>query len=349
MAKNCIGVDIGSSAIKVVQVKQSKRGIQLINFGIEPVPPQSIVDGSMMNASAVADAISSIFSQLKIRSKDVALAIAGHSVIIKKISVPTMTRDELEEQIHWEAEHHIPFPKDEVELDHQILNPAGGAGNQMDVLLVAAKKEVVTDYADAARQAQLNPCVVDVAAFALQNCFEANYGRPGETVALLNVGASISTLNIIQNGDSAFTRDVTIGGNAYTEEIQKQLNIGYEEAEAYKCGGTAGDEVIPREVEEILTQQAEVMAGEFQRSFDFYLATTAEGQIDRVYLAGGSAKVPALREAIETRARIPVELLDPFKNIQVEESTFDMDYVRDQAPMASIALGLALRTEGDNL
>lgn len=349
MAKNCIGVDIGSSAIKVVQVKTSKRGVQLVNFGIEPVPPQSIVDGSMMNASAVADAISSIFSQLKIRSKDVALAIAGHSVIIKKISVPTMTRDELEEQIHWEAEHHIPFPKDEVELDHQILDPAGGGGNQMEVLLVAAKKEVVTDYADAARQAQLNPCVVDVGAFALQNCFETNYGKSDETVALLNVGASISTLNIVHQGESAFTRDVTIGGNAYTEEIQKQLNIGYEEAEAYKCGGTAGDEVIPREVEEILTQQAEVMAGEFQRSFDFYLATTAEGQIDRVYLSGGSAKVPALREAIETRARIPVELLDPFKGIDVDESTFDMDYVTEQAPMAAVALGLALRYEGDNL
>lgn len=347
MAKNCIGVDIGSSAIKVVQLKQTKRGIQLVNFGIDPVPPQSIVDGSMMNASAVADSIASIFSQLKIRAKDVAIAIAGHSVIIKKINVPTMTKEELEEQIHWEAEHHIPFPKDEVEIDHQILD--AGTGNQMEVLLVAAKKEIVTDYADAARQAQLNPCVVDVAAFSLQNCFETSYGRPDETVALLNVGSSISTLNIVQGGGSAFTRDVTIGGHTITEEIQKQLNIGYEEAETYKCGGTTGDEVIPREVEEILTQQAEVMAGEFQRSFDFYLATTAEGQIDRVYLSGGSAKVPALREAIESRARLPVEMLDPFKSIEIDDSTFDMDYVKEQAPMAAVAVGLALRSEGDNL
>ncbi|MBW2733486.1 MAG: type IV pilus assembly protein PilM [Deltaproteobacteria bacterium] len=350
MAKNCIGVDIGSSAIKVVQLKQSRGGArtQLVNFGIEPVPPEAIVDGSMMNSTDVADAISSIFRQLKIRSKEVAVAVAGHSVIIKKIGVPSMTPDELDEQIHWEAEHHIPFPKSEVEIDYQILDGGGGA-NQMEVLLVAAKKEIVTDYSDAARQAQLNPCVVDVAAFSLQNCFELAYGKSDETIALLNVGASISSLNVVHAGESQFTRDVTIGGNAFTEEIQKQLNIGYHEAEAYKCGGIAGDEVVPREVDDILLQQAEVMAGEFQRSFDFYLATTSEGQIDKVYLSGGSARVPALCEAIQSRARLPVELLDPFAAIDINESEFDMDYVRSQAPMAAIAVGLALRREGDNL
>jgi type IV pilus assembly protein PilM len=348
MAKNCIGLDIGSSAIKVVQVKQSKRGVQLLNFGIEPVPPQSIVDGSIMNSGAIADAISSLFQKLRIRQKEVSLAISGHSVIIKKITVPVMTADELEEQIHWEAEHHIPFAKDDVEIDHQILSTEAGQ-NQMEVLLVAAKKEVVTDYTSVAKEAHLNPVVVDVAAFTLQNCFETNYGNATETIALLNVGASTSTINIISGGSSTFTRDVTIGGNSFTEEIQKRLNVGYEEAEAYKCGGTAGDEVVPQEVDEILRQQAEVMAGEFQRSFDFFLATTAEGQIDRVYLSGGSARVPSLQKAIETRARIPLELLDPFRDVSVDDSRFDMDYVQLQSPMAAVAMGLALRSEGDSL
>jgi type IV pilus assembly protein PilM len=348
MAKNCVGLDVGSSAIKVVQLKQFKRGVQLVNFGIEPVPPQSIVDGSVMNTGAVADAINALFQKLKIRQKDVSLAISGHSVIIKKINVPTMTEDELEEQITWEAEHHIPFAKDDVEIDYQILNSQAGA-NQMEVLLVAAKKEVVSDYTSLIREVHLAPVVVDVAAFSLQNCFEVNYGATKETIALLNVGASISTINIISNGVSTFTRDMTIGGNSFTEEIQKQLNVGYEEAEAYKCGGTAGDEVVPQEVDEILSQQAEVMAGEFQRSFDFYLATTSEGNIDKVYLSGGSARVPALRKAIETRARIPLEIMDPFRGISVDASKFDMDYVRLQAPMAAVAVGLALRTEGDSL
>lgn len=348
MAKNCIGLDIGSSAIKVVQLKQTKRGAQLVNFGIEPVPPQSIVDGSIMNSGAISDAITALFSKLRIRQKEVSIAISGHSVIIKKITVPVMTADELEEQIHWEAEHHIPFAKDDVEIDHQILKSESGA-SQMDVLLVAAKKEVVTDYTSVTRESRLNPVVVDVAAFTLQNCFELNYGASGETVALLNVGASTSTINILADGTSTFTRDVTIGGNSFTEEIQKRLNVGFEEAEAYKCGGTAGDEVVPQEVDEILQQQAEVMAGEFQRSFDFFLATNSEGQIDRVYLGGGSARVPALQKAIETRARIPLELIDPFRGIQVDESKFDMDYVQLQAPMASVAVGLALRSEGDSL
>ncbi len=348
MAKNCIGLDVGSSAIKVVQVKAYKRGVQLVNFGIEPVPPQSIVDGSVMNSGAVAEAISSLFGKLKIRQKEVSLAISGHSVIIKKITVPVMTEDELEEQITWEAEHHIPFAKDDVEIDYQILSSETGQ-NQMEVLLVAAKKEVVSDYTALIREVHLHPVVVDVAAFSLQNCFEQNYGQTKETIALLNVGASISTINIIAGGISTFTRDMTIGGNSFTEEIQKQLNVGYEEAEAYKCGGTAGDEVVPQEVDEILRQQAEVMAGEFQRSFDFYLATTSEGSIDKIYLSGGSARVPALRKAIEARARIPLEIMDPFRGVTVDSSKFDMEYVQLQAPMAAIAMGLALRSEGDSL
>lgn len=348
MAKNCIGLDVGSSAIKAVQVRPYKKGVQLVNFGIEPVPPQSIVDGSVMNSSAVADAITSLCSRLKIRQKEVGLAISGHSVIIKKINVPVMTEDELEEQIHWEAEHHIPFAKDDVEIDYQVLGTEAGK-NQMEVLLVAAKKEVVTDYTALVREAGFNPVVVDVAAFCLQNCFELGYGSANETIGLLNVGASISTINIVSNGVNTFTRDMTIGGNSFTEEIQKHLNVGYDEAEAYKCGGTAGEEVVPAEVDEILRQQAEVMAGEFQRSFDFYLATTAEGTIDRIYLSGGSARVPALRKAIENRARIPLEIMDPFKGISVDRSKFDMDYVQAHAPMAAVAVGLALRSEGDSL
>jgi type IV pilus assembly protein PilM len=348
MARNCVGLDIGSSAIKVVQLKHSSRGWQLVQFGIEPVPPQSIVDGSVMNTSAVAEAIDSLFSKLKIRQKEVSMAISGHSVIIKKINVPMMTKEELEDQIHWEAENHIPFSKDDVEIDHQILNRETGQ-NQMEVLLVAAKKEIISDYTAVAREARLNPVVVDVAAFSLQNAFELAYGVPSETVALLNIGASLSTITIISGGVMAFTRDVTIGGNTFTEEIQKQLNVGYEEAEAYKCGGTAGDEVVPQEVDEILRQQAEIMAGEFQRSFDFYLATTAEGQIDRVYLAGGSARSQSLKQAIERRARIPVELMDPLVQIKVDGSKFDLEHIKAQAPRAAVAVGLALRSEGDTL
>jgi type IV pilus assembly protein PilM len=346
MPKNCIGLDIGTSTVKIVQLRAGKRGVQLVNFGIEPVPPQSIVDGSVMNSASVAEAIRSLSKRLSLRQREVAVAIAGHSVIIKKISVPVMTVDELEEQIHWEAEHHIPFAKDDVEIDHQVLKTEHGQ-NQMDVLLVAAKKEVVADYATTVRDAQVVPVVMDVAAFALQNCFELNYGRPTEPIALINVGAAIATIHILVDGQSAFTRDVTIGGNAFTDEIQKRLGVSHDVAEAYKCGGTAGDEVVPQGVDEILAGQAEVMAGEFQRSFDFYLATTADGSLSRIYLSGGGSRVPALARAIERRARIPVEALNPFRNVQVDEKAFDIEYITTNAPMAAVGVGLALRVQGD--
>ena len=350
MGKNCVGLDIGSSSIKALQLKQTKRGLQLENFGIEPLPPQTIVDGTIMNQGAVVEAIRALVKKLRLRQREVAIAIAGHSVIIKKIAVPRMSPEELEEQIPWEAEHHIPFAKDDVEIDHQVINPQNAQG-QMELLLVAAKKEVVGDYAAVAREASLLPVVVDVAAFTLQNAFEANYTvAQNETAALVNVGAAISNINIIAGGASVFTRDVTIGGNAFTEEIQKQLGVAYEEAEAYKVGGAAGaeaHEVLPHEVERILEQVGQSMAGEFQRSLDFFLATAADAAITRIYLAGGTARAPALQRAIEERSRLPVEVLDPFRRIFIDENRFEMSFVRSHAPEAVVGVGLALRQQGD--
>jgi type IV pilus assembly protein PilM len=347
MARNCIGLDIGSSSIKVVGLKEDKRSLKLTSFGIEPLPPQSIVDGTIMNQGAVVDAIRTVWDRLRLRSKEVALAIAGHSVIIKKIAVPVMTRDELAEQIPWEAEHHIPFAKDDVEIDYQVVNPRN-AGGQMELLLVAAKKEVVHDYAAVAREASLNPVVVDVATFTVQNAFERNYTMaPGETVVLVNIGAAISNINILRDNISAFTRDVTIGGTAFTEEIQKQLNVSHEEAEAYKVGGSHNDHgVIPHEVERIIESVAEVMAGEFQRSLDFYLATSAEANVSKIFLSGGTAKVAALHRAIERRSRLPVEVLDAWRRIQLDPK-LDADFLRAHSPEAMVGLGLALRASGD--
>ena len=350
MPRNCIGLDVGSSAIKLVHTKTEKRGSSLLAFGMEPLPPQTIVDGTMMNQGAVVEGIRALLARLKVRHKEVALAVAGHSVIIKKIAVPRMTKEELEEQIIWEAEHHIPFAKEDVETDYQILNPSTPQG-QMEVLLVAAKKEVVHDYASAAREAGLIPMVVEVAAFSLQNAFELGYQlAETETVALINVGATISTINVVGRGLSNFTRDVTIGGNAFTEEIQKQLSVTYEEADAFKIGGAeSGQEVVPREVERILGHVADIMAGEFQRSLDFYLATSADGGLTRIYLAGGSAKIPALRRAVQQKSRLPVEVMDPFVGLAVDGGKFDVAYLRANAPLAAVAVGLSLRHSGDNL
>jgi type IV pilus assembly protein PilM len=349
MAKNCIGLDIGSSSVKVVQLRESAKGIHLVNFGVEPLPAQTIVDGSIMNQTAVVDAIRVLKANLGLRGKEVATAISGHSVIIKKIKVPPMTPEELEEQIPWEAEHHIPFSKDDVEIDHQLLG-SHEEGGQMELMLVAAKKEVVSDYTMVIREAKLVPTVMDVAAFTIQNAFEVNYAMaPDESVALINVGATLSNINILAGGTSAFTRDVTVGGNAFTEELQKRLNVSQEEAEAWKIGGTTegATEVLPQEVEAVIAEVADSVAGKFQRSLDFYLSASSDATISKIYLCGGSAKIPALKKALEEKSRTTVEIMDPFKRIIVDEGKFDMAFLQQHAAEAAVAVGLALRRAGD--
>jgi type IV pilus assembly protein PilM len=343
MAKNCIGLDLGSSAVKVTQIKKLRSGFELLNFGIEPVPPDTIVDGAILNHSGVVDAVRALLDRLKIRQKEVALAISGNALIIKKIFVPAMTPEELEEQVPWEAEHHIPFNKNDVEIDYQVLGGRNAAG-QMELLLVAAKKEVVADYAAVAREASLNPVVVDVAAFAVQNGFEASYGTPHEVVALVNVGASLSTINIVSGGTSQFTRDVTTGGNSFTDDIKRQLGISGDEAEQLKVqyGEGEGSQDIAR----MMTMTAHQMAGEFQKSIDFFLSSHPDTSIGRIYLSGGSSRVPMLQQAIEQRARVPVEVMQPFRNVP-HAPGIDENFLMTHGGQGVVSLGLALRGAGD--
>jgi type IV pilus assembly protein PilM len=286
-----------------------------------------------MNQTAVVEAIKTLRDNLGIKGREVATAISGHSVIIKKIKVPPMTPEELEEQIPWEAEHHIPFSKDDVEIDYQLVGSGGGAGTQMELLLVAAKKEVVSDYSMVIREAKLQPMIMDVAAFTIQNAYEANYTVvPEEAVAVINVGATLCNINIVAGGTSAFTRDVTVGGNAFTE-------IG--------STGDGASEVVPQEVEAVIASVADSVAGKFQRSLDFYLAASSDANITKIFLCGGSAKVPALQRALEEKARTAVEVMDPFRKIAVDEHKFDMAFVQQHAAEAAVAVGLALRRPGD--
>lgn len=342
---NLIGLDIGSSSVKLCQLKETGRGFALKNFGMIALPPEAIVDGSVMNATAVVDAIRELMDSQRISAKEAAISVSGHSVILRKINLPIMTREELDENIRWEAEQYIPFDINEVYIDVAVLNDHNDHG-QMDVLLVAAKKDMVSEYTDVVREAGLIASVVDVDAFALQNAFEVNYEMPlGETVALINVGASVVNVNVLSSGVSAFTRDIAQGGNQYTDEIQKQLNVSYDEAEALKVGGDRGDidSVVPQEVERVMQQVSETIANDVQRSLDFYGATSADATIHRVLLAGGCAKVPALAQAIEQKTGIPVEGLEPFRQVDVSGSKLDPDFLRAHGPLAAVSIGLAMR------
>ena len=342
--KNLVGVDIGASSIKVVQLKESRKKLQVIKWGFAQLPPQTIIDGHVMNAGAVTEALLKLFADQKIAQKDVCIGVYGQSVIVRKITVPMMTQAELDEQINWEAEQHIPFDIKLMAIDYEVLRKRPEAG-QMDLLLVAAKKDEINDYANILREAKLRPMVVDINAFTIQNIFEHQYGLPPDgTLCLLNVGAAVSTLNIVSRGVSAFTREITNAGNAITEEIRKQCNCSYEQAEAYKCGG-GPTQIVPQEVHQIITQASVGLAGEIQRSLDFYLATSGETEISRIVVSGGSAYLAPLAQAIEKRARVPVQLFDPMINLTVDTKSVNEPQLRAMAAQMVVALGLSLRCD----
>jgi len=351
MAKNklALGLDIGSSSVKLVHLKEGKRGYTLLAWGEAPLPPEAVVDNQLMNSSAIVEAIRELVAQQKVKSKEVAIGVRGHSVIIKRISMPFMSQEDLDESIQWEAEQYIPFDVKDVNIDTQILTPQADAAGQMDVLLVAAKKDMINDFTSVCAEAGLTATVVDVDAFAVQNAFEVNYPQgPNQPVVLINVGAAVTNINIVNNGLATFTRDITVGGNAFTEEIQKQLNISAEEAEALKVGGHGEtDAVVPQEVERVIQGVADQMGGEIQRSLDFHAATAPDVHPTRVYLSGGTARIPALFKVIEQRAGVPVEILNPFKNIEVDNRKFDPAVIMNAAPAAAVAVGLSLRRPGD--
>jgi type IV pilus assembly protein PilM len=349
MAGDCIGLDIGSSAIKAIVLKVGRKETRLLSFGIEPLPPQTIVDGAIMDQTAVVEAIGRLRAVLGFRTKFCATAIAGHQVIVKKIQIPPLSREQLEDQIPLEAEQHIPFKRDEVDIDHQVVTERNAQG-LMEVILVAAKKEMIADTVQVIRDSKLLPVVMDVAAFSVQNAFEASYGptAAAEPVALIHVGNSMTHVNILAGGISVFARDVTVGGAAFTEEIQRRLHVSHDEAEAFKLAvGEPGASAVPAGVGTVLDEVAEVTAAKLQRALDFFLASAHEVVLSRIYLSGGSAKVGALVRLLAERAHVPVEILDPFKRTIVDPGKLDAAFIKAHAAEAAVAFGLALRRPGD--
>jgi type IV pilus assembly protein PilM len=346
--KGLVGVDIGSSAIKAVELKaggKSGAEYQLVNVGMETLPPEAIVDGAIMDSGAVIDAIQRLFSNAKIKTPDVATSVSGNAVIVKKISLPQMSTEELAESIHWEAEQYIPFDIQDVALDYEVVE--GGAGGNMDVLLVAVKKDKISDYTSAISQAGKNPLVVDVDVFALQNAYEVNYGvDPGRVIALLNVGASIMNINIVKGATSIFNRDIAVGGNQYTDAIQKDLNLSFDQADALKKGARV-EGAAPENLGPILQAVSENIALEIQKTFDFFKATSSEDRIDRIFLSGGTSKIHGLQDLLSDRFEAGVEIMNPFNNITYNPRDFDPDFINDIGPAAAIAVGLAARKLGD--
>lgn len=347
--KSLVALDIGSSYVKLIELQPvGKTGTEfkLVKAGMELLPWEAIIDGAIMDAGAIVDAINRLFTNHKVKTNDVATSVSGNAVIVKKISLPQMSADELSESIHWEAEQYIPFDIQDVSLDYEILEGAEDGGN-MDVLLVAVKKDKISDYTSVIAQAGKTARIVDVDVFALQNCYEVNYGAdPGRVVALLNLGAAITNVNIIRGTSSLFNRDIAVGGNLATDAIQKDLGVPFETAEAIKRGeqveGTLPDSVFP-----VLTATAETIVSEIQKTFDFFRATTQEERIDQVFLAGGTARLQGLRELLMERLDTQVEILNPFNAVTYSPKDVDENLVNQMGPAAAVAVGLAVRKVGD--
>ncbi len=348
-AKDVVGLDIGSSAVKAVELRPAGRGYRVAAYASEPIPPDSIVDGAIIDASAVAGAIQRVFEQHKaFKAKEVCASLSGNAVIVKKITLPVMTQTELDESIYWEAEQYIPFDIQDVNLDYQILDPGTGPDSRgsMDVLLVAAKKDKIGDYTSVIAQAGRTPVIVDVDAFALQNAYEVNYGlEPGRIVVLLNAGASAININILHGDQSVFTRDISMGGNAYTEAVQRELDLPFEAAEQLKKGIPV-DGATFEEAQPVLHAVTENVLLEIQKTFDFFKATASSDQIDRIMLSGGASRVDGFHQMLQERFSAPVEDFDPFRTVAWDAKKLS-GMPADHAPTAAVAVGLALRRVGD--
>ncbi|MRR05587.1 MAG: type IV pilus assembly protein PilM [Deltaproteobacteria bacterium] len=344
-SREIVGIDIGSSSVKLVQLSEQKGTYSLKNAGILPLPSDAIVDNSLMDTTSIVETIRGLVKSLGSKAVDAACSISGNSVIIRKISLPAMTPEELEEQIAWEAEQYIPFDINDVNLDFEILDSDLSASGKMTVLLVASKKEIINEYVSVFNEAGLKLVVVDVDSFAVQNIFELNY-EPSENdvVALINIGASIMNLNVVKGGISLFTRDVQMGGNLYTEEIQRQFAVSSQDAEHIKITSDFPDKA---RLTDIMSRVNETLSLEIHRSLDFYNSTAEDQKIAKVYLSGGCAKVAKLADAVSQRLGMPVELLNPLQKILCNEKEFDPEYLQEISPFIAVAAGLAMRRLGD--
>ncbi len=347
-AKGVVGLDIGSSAVKLVELKERKAGeYQLIRLGIEPLSPEAIVDGSIMDSSLVVDAIQKLNQETKTKTANYATSLSGHSVIIKKIQLPAMSPDELSESIQWEAEQYIPFDINDVRLDYVVLSEGEIGHGNMEVLLVAVKRDKVNDYVSVISQTGKTPVMVDVDAFAIQNAYEANYDLdPMKVVALINMGASVTNINILARGATVFWRDITFGGNHFTEALQREFNLSFEQAEVLKRGESA-EGYAAADARSILDDVSEEMASEIQKTFDFFSATSSEGAVEEMVLSGGCALTPNLQQVLQERFGVTTEIMNPLRRIHYKEGEFDGGWLQSIAPMLTVAMGLAIRKVGD--
>lgn len=341
-----VGLDIGSRTIKAAELTETKQGMRLENFGMIDIAPGLIEDGVIKDPETVADAIRQLMKDQDIREQNVAISIGGYSVIIKKIIVDTMSEEQLEEIINVEAEQYVPFDIDDVYVASQILGESPNNANKMDVLLVAEKKNLVNDYVELVRIPGLNPCIIDVEAFALQNIFETNYGTFDESVALIDIGASKTTLTILKGNTWIFTRHVSVGCGQIDEKVASLLDCDYVEAEKIKKQGES-ESISTGNLREIVSTVAADWSLEIQQALDFFRSENPEDNIKRIFLSGGGAHTKEFYNLLSQDVSAAVETIDPFGSLTINHERIDTSYLDSISHQAAICLGLSLRRVAD--
>jgi len=354
-----VGLDIGSHSIKLAEIEQGKRGRLLKNFGVIEVPRDAIVEDSIMEIEAAASAIKLLFRNLRVKNRNVAVSLSGYSVIAKKVALDKIDESEIEATIQKEAEKHVPFDINDVNLDFALLSPDDEAegvalanteaaiSERMGLMLVAAKKSVIDRYLDLIRAADLNPGVLDVDVFALQNAVEISVDQPERCHVIINVGAKELGINVVSRGESIFSRDSLFGGAMITEAIMSELTVGFEQAEKIKLGGVDLDDDGKKGLKKIIVSEVSAWVKEIKRALDFVCATYADETIGEIILCGGSSRIPGFLKYLEMETGIPVRELNPFRNLVIDSAFFDRNYLDYMAPHAGIAVGLALRSIND--
>jgi len=343
--QSLVGLDIGSHSIKAVELEtQSGKGHRLVNWGISQPLGEAIVDGEIMDRQLVTDAITNLLESRGIKSKSVVAAVSGRAVIVKKITMNKLSAEDAQQAVYWEAEQHVPYDINDVSLDFEILGPAPNDPKQMQVLLVAAKKDMVMSFSDLIREAGLQPLIVDVDSFAAQNALEANYEfAPSEVVAILNIGADITNINITQGGVPFFTKDLQVGGTIFVEAAQRKFNLSQTEAAAAVRGEAGGRlEMAP-----VIEQACEGLATALERAQAYLRTANEAGPLTRIMLCGGSAMTPGVSDFLNRRFGVPCEIANPMARIAYDAALFAGQDVMKVAPLLTVGIGLALRRLGD--
>jgi type IV pilus assembly protein PilM len=340
--KKVVGVDIGSSSIKLVQLSRTRKGYHLEGLGIAPSPKDSVLDGDIFNVGAISNVLRELVSASNVRGCDAYAGLFGPGAVIKRIKIPTMSPSELKNNIRWEAEQYIPFNIDDVNLDYDVITPNYKRGGTMDLVIAAAKKDLVSSYSASLYDAGLSVGGIDIGALALYDMYKENFPEETEEACIIiDVGSTRTVVNIIEKGRSVFVKDVNIGGDHFTKKIQEGLGVTFEEGEALKVG--AEETGLPPEVEKIILAETKKLGIEIRKVLDLYLATASEMPLGDIGIVGGSTKLVGMANVLEASTGLPVEVINPLKKIIFNEKIFPVSYIAQIAPFFGVTVGLAIR------